>query len=308
MDSLYVRRVSRWKHLWRHVAGYAVRRLGKTARRGNLPRLAVIAHDQIGDAVVIDGRYETDVLDAILEWLLPRAVPDHRTVVALDVGANIGNHALAFAPLFAKVLAFEPNPIALHLLRANVALNAVSNIEIYACGLGDTDGEYPYATVPDNLGGGRFLSGRALSSNGPIFDVRNGDALLSRREEGQRIGLVKVDVEGMEASVFQGLSKTLQEHRPVVLFEALTPEACVTNTNALRALGYTHFFAVERRDSYLPFAPLRMAIRLIRGADVLVMPLVPSTQGAHGMLVATVGAGWISRRELNCARHATPEQ
>lgn len=294
MNSLYVRRVSRRKHLCRHVAGYVVRRLGRAARRRNLPRLAVIAHDQIGDSVVIDGRYETDVLDAIAEWLLPRAVPDHRTAIALDVGANIGNHALAFAPLFAKVLAFEPNPIALHLLRANVELNAVSNIEIYACGLGHADGQFRYALVPDNLGGGRFLSDRALSSNGPMFDVRNGDALLSRREEGQRIGLVKVDVEGMEDSVFQGLSKTLREHKPVVLFEALTPEACVNNTNALRVLGYTHFFAVERRDSCLPLASLRMALRLIRGADVLVTPLAPSSRGAHGMLVATVGSEWVA--------------
>jgi FkbM family methyltransferase len=294
MKALCVRRVSRAKHLYRYMVGqFILRRLGTEARRKHLPRMAIIAHDQIGDSVVIDGRYETDVLDAVAGWLLPRAVSDHGAAVALDVGANIGNHTLAFAPLFAKVLAFEPNPIALHLLRANVEMNGLRNVEIYPFGLGRTDARLPYRAIQDNLGGGHFLIEGDASQQGQAFEVRNGDALLGGGADGRRIGLVKVDVEGMEASVFEGLSEVLRKHKPVVLFEALTPDACARSTNALRALGYAHFFAMERRNSYLPFAPLRIVLRLLRGADVLVRALEDVPDGERNMVIASTGAEWL---------------
>lgn len=284
---LHVQRVTRATYLCRFVLEqYILRRLGRSVRRRRLPRLAVIAHDHIGDSIVIDGRYEGEVLDAITGWVLPRAVPGHETTVAIDIGANLGNHALAFAPLFAAVLAFEPNPIALHLLRANVEMNGCANVEIHPVGLGREDAHLAYQPLDENLGGGRFVEGADTVHASRVLEVRQGDTYWRQRGDHRRIGLVKVDVEGMEASVFEGLAAVLREHQPLVLFEALSAAACVESTTVLRALGYTHFFTVERRDSRAPSAAVRAVLRLIRGADVWVRRLEDSPGGGHGMVLA----------------------
>lgn len=284
--SLYVRRVPRTTYLWRYVIGqHVLRRFGDAARRRGLPRIAIIAHDHIGDSIVIEGRYESDVIDAVTKWFLPRAIPQHKTTLALDVGANIGNHTLAFAPLFAAVHAFEPNPVALHLLRANVEMNGIGNVEIHPFGLGRSDALIAYQPLEYNLGGGRFVGDDGACS-ARTLEVRHGDAFWRQRADSQRVGLVKVDVEGMEVSVFEGLADVLREHQPLVLFEALSESACAENTVVLRALGYTQFFTVERRDSHAPFAPLRALFRLIRGADVHVMRLEDTPEGGHGMVIA----------------------
>ena len=282
-------RVPRTRYLWRYVIGqHVLRRFGDAARRRGLPRIAVIAHDHIGNSVMIEGRYESDVLDVITKWFLPRAVPRYETTLALDVGANIGNHTLAFAPLFAAVHAFEPNPVALHLLRANVEMNGVGNVEIHPFGLGRADARLAYQPLEDNLGGGRFVDD-AGARPPRMLEVRQGDAFWRQRAERRRIGLVKVDVEGMEVAVFEGLADVLREHQPLVLFEALSPAACAENTALLRALGYTQFFTVERRDSQVPLAPLRALLRLIRGADVFVRRLEDSPGGVHGVVIAVAG-------------------
>ena len=97
MKPIRVSRVRRTSHLRSFLGDIIVQRMGERARRLQLPRMAIFAHDEIGDWVVIDGRYEADILDAITGWLVPRALPEHRLMTALDIGANIGNHTLAFA-------------------------------------------------------------------------------------------------------------------------------------------------------------------------------------------------------------------
>jgi FkbM family methyltransferase len=48
----------------------------------------------------------------------------------LDVGANVGNHALYFATRMAaaKVVVIEPNPLALAPLLANVVVNGLTDV------------------------------------------------------------------------------------------------------------------------------------------------------------------------------------
>jgi FkbM family methyltransferase len=293
MNPLRVCHVPRTRHLGRYIGLYILCRLGERARRERHPKMAVIAHDHIGNSIVMDGRYETDILNVVTGWLLPRALPGHTAAIALDVGANIGNHTLAFARMFAKVLAFEPNSIAIYLLRANVEMNQVANVEIYPFGLGRTDGQLHYESIQGNLGAGRFLMECETSDVGRLLDVRNGDAFMRKRREERRVGLVKVDVEGMEAAVLEGLSEVLRRHKPIVLFEALAPDAYLESTMVLRRVGYTHFFALERRNSYLPCAPVRAILRLFRGADVLLRPLDHVTNEVHSVVVASVGADWV---------------
>lgn len=56
--------------------------------------------------IYLFGRYEDR---QIAHFLV--AIPEDRRGVILDIGANTGNHSVAFAQVFKTVHAFEPNPL-----------------------------------------------------------------------------------------------------------------------------------------------------------------------------------------------------
>lgn len=81
------------------------------------PNLAVFSRDHVGIRVQVDGLYEKPYLEFFIEWL-----KFNFSGLALDVGANIGNHSVFFSKYFQKVMSFEPNPSTYHLLSYNATL------------------------------------------------------------------------------------------------------------------------------------------------------------------------------------------
>src|ERR1700712_4378651 len=75
--------------------------------RANSPRLAVVPHEHVGLAVLTNGLYEREELDCLSALV---AAQDLGPGICLDIGANIGNHAVIWSKLFAGVVCFEPNP------------------------------------------------------------------------------------------------------------------------------------------------------------------------------------------------------
>ncbi len=133
----------------------------------------------------------------------------------VDIGANVGNHSL-YAALFlgaARVLPFEPNPLAYRLLVQNVLLNgleAVVDLSKLGVGLSDTEeGGYAMEQRERNLGGAKMLAGEGR------LQVYRGDTLLA----GEKPAMIKIDVEGMEMAVLAGLEGVLKKHKPVLLVE-----------------------------------------------------------------------------------------
>lgn len=132
----------------------------------------------------------------------------------VDVGANIGNHAIHLAPYFDEVHCFEPNPAMADRLADNAALNGF-DLHIHRVGLGAADAELPFR--PDgegNEGRGSFIdNGRVVAATLP---VRRGDDLLAGVD---RIGLIKIDVEGFELEALRGLQRTLARTAAPVMLE-----------------------------------------------------------------------------------------
>ena len=80
---------------------------------------------------------EFSYLEAVLFEQIVK--PQH---IVLDVGANIGAFTLLFSQLVGvkgRVLAFEPQRIVHQMLCANVALNALMNVDVYHACVGSTD-------------------------------------------------------------------------------------------------------------------------------------------------------------------------
>jgi FkbM family methyltransferase len=56
-------------------------------------------------------------------------------VVFMDVVAHLGYYIVLRAPLVKRVIAFEPVCISHHYCKTNIALNNLSNVDLYQCGL-----------------------------------------------------------------------------------------------------------------------------------------------------------------------------
>ena len=83
------------------------------------PQVVCFAHDSISRKIMIDGLFEKKELFALKSFLLSEP---YGRETCLDIGGNIGNHALFFADLFDQVVSFEPNPKIFNALK-----NIISN-------------------------------------------------------------------------------------------------------------------------------------------------------------------------------------
>lgn len=135
--------------------------------------------------------------------------------VFLDIGANIGNHAIYAAKFLhaQKVHLIEPNPPAIDLLEANIYLNQLEDVcDMSQIGVGVSDQQQSglsMNTPPTNLGGAR------MQPTGGDLDVYRADDLYPDLE----VDFIKIDVEGMEISVLNGMPEIIRRTSPKMFIE-----------------------------------------------------------------------------------------
>jgi FkbM family methyltransferase len=157
------------------------------------------------------------------------------TDTVLDVGANRGEFSLFASTLAGQVIAFEPNPKMVSILRRDTERNSVANTRVEPFGLGNENAALPLYVPSHNPGEASFCgNGEAVSA-----EIRRGDEL------GLSPNFIKIDVEGFEPFVIDGLRETITKHRPVIVTEVVRSnlEAAGSSPEQLakmmRALGYT---------------------------------------------------------------------
>lgn len=241
----------------------------RSHRLAGRPALAGYAFDHITLKMHIDGRFAYRELDALEHQLFPKLDAD---TVCLDIGANIGNHAVNFADHFHHVHAFEPNRKALDLLEINARLRP--NITVHSVGLSDHRHTLSAVQPEGNLGGtGASASGSASDQRVelPLVPLDGVDLALN----GRAISFVKIDVEGFEAEVIRGAAQTLTTHRPVIGMEVDRRSVNGGSSPALAAaleLGYTHMYAM-RRGGRARFRAVSNAVE--RNYPMLLLSTVP---------------------------------
>lgn len=165
--------------------------------------------------------------------------------VCLDVGAHVGLFTTAMgraAGPSGRVLSIEPSPDTRRLLAENIRRAGTENqTTILAHGLSDGDGTLALYEPSDAGDVGR----RSLLPVGePVFEieVRTFDKVAA--ELGlDRLDVVKIDVEGAEASVLRGMSKTLSRLKPkAVLLETvaeLNVDGAAQVRELMKGFGYS---------------------------------------------------------------------
>jgi FkbM family methyltransferase len=142
--------------------------------------------------------------------------------VVYDVGANLGFYALLAARLTGpggRVEAFEPVPGNAAAVACNAALNGFGNIAVHAVAVGAQEGEGELLVARDagwshlrDRGWHPYTRGRLRV---PVLAL---DTLIERGELPPP-DVVKIDVEGSEIAVLEGLSATLRARRVTVVCE-----------------------------------------------------------------------------------------
>ncbi len=139
----------------------------------------------------------------------------------VDVGANVGYHALHMAVLVGnrgKIFAFEPHPGNCELIELSVEANQFTNLQLFPYAAGDAAGEIELL-VEGNHTNARLNSNPEFASpraeRYPVRIVKIDDCLGHI----PRLHFVKIDAEGAEPMVVSGMSDLITRHRPILLFE-----------------------------------------------------------------------------------------
>lgn len=178
--------------------------------------------------------------DEMINRLIEAACPDD---VFWDVGANIGTHTCFIGPGVGKTVAFEARPETAKRLRRNIELNDI-NADIHNIALDNCSGTVELGVPSDvdsDVGVGSFSLVRSESSTFEIAAV-TADELVESGEVA-RPTLVKLDVEGSEKRVLEGMEKTLSECR--ILLCEVHPEH-VEESEIREILSEYGFSSVDR--------------------------------------------------------------
>ena len=202
------------------------------------PQLLVFSKDFIGEEVYAYGAYEKNEIKAILSSL----DFDCSTVTALDIGANIGNHAIQFSYHFKKVICFEPNGLTFEVLKINT--RHTDNVELNNVGLSNKQ-KSAFLSVPDqNVGGASITSEK--NKGDTAIELRIGDENIS-----EEFGLIKIDIEGHEKEALEGLQRSIAQYKPVICFELInTEENAKALIGSLKGMGYEHFYIPRERGLF----------------------------------------------------------
>jgi FkbM family methyltransferase len=223
-------------------------RMGGLARRLLRDRDVVIRHG-VGKGLRFNvgasntdyalGRNELSVQEALARLLKPAGV-------FYDVGANVGFFTVIAARLLGprgRVLAFEPVPENARLVGRNAELNGFASVEVHEVAIARRSGEAELRLAD-------YAGGAALGEAPPPPDLKGSirvrtlslDDLLEAGSPPPDV--VKIDVEGAEMAVFEGMARCVRRHRPAILYEVDAADAAMLAERAapcaawLQAQGY----------------------------------------------------------------------
>jgi FkbM family methyltransferase len=181
--------------------------------------------------------------------------------IAVDVGANIGFFTLVASQRVGpsgKVYAFEPVPSTNAALRDNLRINSAGNVVVHQVALSNCDGMVTIYEGParnKGLSSMRRIDDAARELNVPSAALDHIDL------DTGPIRLVKIDVEGAEQLVIEGMVECLKRWHPWLIVEitdgflARFGHSALSLSGKLRELGYRMYEINDDGITLMPEAP-----------------------------------------------------
>lgn len=172
-----------------------------------------------------NGAYATGANEEPMQQALAQHLKPGQTF--FDIGANVGFFTVLGARLVGprgKVFAFEPVPRNAVYVKFNARLNHFSHVSVLEKAVSSRSGqaklwvaEYSGGAALDITPAPPDLKTVITVETVTVDQLTFGSTL--DRETHPRPAVIKVDVEGAELDVFQGMTRTLAELRPVLVYE-----------------------------------------------------------------------------------------
>lgn len=161
---------------------------------------------------------------SILSNRLIEEIEKNQIKTLWDIGANIGAISLPLLKRFNKLEAvmFEPSAEVAGRLIRNLAHNPdlCSRVKVLTIALSDSEGINNFYVSNESFNSG--VAGLGHSDNRHKFAVSvqtyTGDSLVYSKKYVPP-QLIKIDVEGYELEVFNGMKNTLSQYHPIIIFE-----------------------------------------------------------------------------------------
>jgi FkbM family methyltransferase len=195
---------------------------------------------------------------------LLRTVP--RGGIVLDIGSNIGYYAVHEAMLVGPegmVIAVEPQPHVYKALLASFRANGIKNYIAVRKALSSKSGSTEFIVS-------NFSNWSRIAEGGEAVDMYKINVKVSSVDELmnelglQKLDLVRMDVEGHEEEILEGMRSTIKRFRPIIFMElhisCLGLEKSIKLLARLCQRGYRIQFAAPRLIDYYPFSRFTDAI------------------------------------------------
>lgn len=204
-------------------------------------------------------RFEPELVAAIRTYTRPGDV-------ILDIGANTGLHALAFANQVrpnGKVYAFEPTNYAYARLNENMRLNTQLNVEAVKLALSDENVD------------SQIIDFRSSWRTDGIIETKQNEVSIRKLDdwvadiELEKVNIIKLDVDGFEYLVLRGAIETLKRFSPLIFMEVGLyhfQESDKDPVTLLSDVGY-RFWDAKTKESYSHTA-LRQCLSMPQMAGV----------------------------------------
>ena len=206
-------------------------------------------NDTIAKEINIHGIYEKEEIEVLSKLI---NFKDH----VVDIGANIGNHSIAYSKISKKVYAFEAHPRTFEILKFNI--NEYKNIKIYNIGISDKKGLLYFKKVNStNIGGKR------LSKIGSIKSQINKLDNIIKLDK--KIKLIKIDIEGHEYEALKGMKRLLKNNNSLILQEFCEDSISKRKKiiNFLKENEYLHSYYFSKEKKFSNRAYLDLLVKII---------------------------------------------
>jgi len=134
---------------------------------------------------------------------------DNQSPLIIDGGGHIGTSALYFKYIYpgSKIIIFEPDPNSLELLRRNISINRIENVQIIEAGLYSKSGRI-------NFDNNQTDGGKVSEDGSSSINVRKLSEYIN-----SPIDFLKLNIEGAELEVIRELEQSgkIQNIRQICL-------------------------------------------------------------------------------------------
>jgi FkbM family methyltransferase len=147
---------------------------------------------------------------------------------ALDIGVYRGVYSYKLSQNFKTVHSFEPNPLLYPYLKKNLK-KVINNMILYNLALSDTNGQSELklpirskSIFKDNIEELFKLGAATMHPKNTIENFKKVPIKIKKLDDieiNNKIGFIKIDVEGHEKNVLMGGLNTIKNNKPILLIE-----------------------------------------------------------------------------------------